>query len=90
MSKTLQQETYLTARQVRQRYGGASSTWIKRRLANDSFPVPVYLAGSRFWRIIDLIAWDAAQVAAPKREHIRDMAAVRAARGRGTACPVVV
>jgi predicted DNA-binding transcriptional regulator AlpA len=73
-------ETYLTARQVRARYGNASAMWIVRRLANDGFPKPIYLAGARFWRIADLDAWDAAEIAKPKPTRERDMATVRAAR----------
>jgi hypothetical protein len=79
-NQAIQQEVYLTAKQVRARYGNASAMWITRRLANDGFPAPLYIAGSRFWRVADLDLWDAAQIAKPRPQRVRDMAAVRSAR----------
>ena len=72
---------YLKKRQVQQRYGDRSATWIKRRIANDGFPEPaMYVGISPLWDLDSLDAWDAAQAAKPKPEPVRDMAAVRAAR----------
>ena len=45
--------------EVKKRYGGVSSMWIERRIANDpSFPKPLYIARRRFWRLGDLVAWE--------------------------------
>jgi predicted DNA-binding transcriptional regulator AlpA len=52
-------DCFLTARQTRARYGGASDMWLHRRLNDASgFPQPVIICGRRFWRLSDLIAWE--------------------------------
>jgi predicted DNA-binding transcriptional regulator AlpA len=49
---------------VRKRYGGVSSMWIYRRLADDpNFPRPIYIAKRRFWRLGDLVAWERVKAA---------------------------
>lgn len=54
---------YLTAAQVRARYGGVSHMWIERLLKRaPDFPRPVTLGGSilRFWRLSELETWERA------------------------------
>jgi predicted DNA-binding transcriptional regulator AlpA len=53
-------ETLLTAGQMRQRYRGVSRMWLDRRLAADpTFPKPVYIGGRRYWRVGELRRWEA-------------------------------
>jgi len=55
------QDRYLSARQVRERFAGASDMWLWRRLNDDSgFPKPFEIAGRRFWKLSELIAWERA------------------------------
>ena len=58
---------YLTAAQVKARYGRASDMWLWRRLRHDNFPQPIRLAGGgsrsrRMWRRVDLEAWEAERI----------------------------
>jgi predicted DNA-binding transcriptional regulator AlpA len=53
---------FLTAVQVRQRYGNASDMWLWRRLRDDSnFPRPIEIRKRRYWKLSELIAWERAQ-----------------------------
>ena len=56
-----EQEIYLRSREVRARYGGCSDMWLHRRLNDPTsgFPKPVYFGRQRFWRLSDLLAWEA-------------------------------
>jgi hypothetical protein len=59
-------DCFLTARQTRARYGGASDMWLHRRLHDDSgFPQPVFICGRRFWKLADLVAWERQAVEQP-------------------------
>ena len=52
----------LRAIQVRERYGNASDMWVHRKLKHDpTFPRPIYLGPTRYWRLSDLLAWERAQ-----------------------------
>jgi predicted DNA-binding transcriptional regulator AlpA len=52
---------FLTAVQVRQRYGNASDMWLWRRLRDDSnFPRPIEIRKRRYWKLSELIAWERA------------------------------
>src|SRR5215204_2084104 len=52
-------ECFLTATQVRARYGNCSDMWLWRRLRDGSgFPPPVLIAARRFWRLTSLIEWE--------------------------------
>jgi predicted DNA-binding transcriptional regulator AlpA len=52
-------EIWLTAPDVRARYGNASDMWLDRRLKDDSgFPTPVYFGRQRYWRLSELEAWE--------------------------------
>jgi predicted DNA-binding transcriptional regulator AlpA len=52
---------FLTAVQVRQRYGNASDMWLWRRLHDDSnFPRPIKIRKRRYWKLSELIAWERA------------------------------
>jgi predicted DNA-binding transcriptional regulator AlpA len=72
-----QSETYLKTKQVRQRYGSVSETWIERRMKDSGFPAPAYFGHLRFWRESDLLAWERAQIKAPKARPARDMRVAR-------------
>jgi hypothetical protein len=59
-------DCFLTARQTRARYGGASDMWLHRRLNDASgFPQPVFICGRRFWKLADLVAWERQAVEQP-------------------------
>jgi predicted DNA-binding transcriptional regulator AlpA len=50
---------YLTAVQVRARYGGRSDMWLWRRLeADPHFPKPMRVSGYRYWRLSELLKWE--------------------------------
>jgi predicted DNA-binding transcriptional regulator AlpA len=52
--------TYLTAAQVRARFGGISDMALWRWLHDDElgFPQPLRIQGRRFWKAADLTAWE--------------------------------
>jgi len=56
-------ETLISAKQVCERFGGVSTMWLTRRLANPAynFPRPLYIAKRRFWRVAELTAWELQQ-----------------------------
>lgn len=49
-------DVYLTARQVRERYGGCSDMALWRWLQDEAmqFPRPLIINGRRLWKILDL------------------------------------
>jgi predicted DNA-binding transcriptional regulator AlpA len=52
-------KTWLSARQVRERYGGRSAMWIERRLkADPRFPRPTKFGRLRFWDRDAIEAWE--------------------------------
>jgi hypothetical protein len=52
-------EVYLTAPQVRQRYGNKSDMWLWRVLREEpSFPQPIVIRRQRYFRLRDLIAYE--------------------------------
>ena len=55
----MKQQIFLTAAQVRERYGDVSRMWIYRRTADSGFPAPVRFARFRYWRASDLERWEA-------------------------------
>jgi predicted DNA-binding transcriptional regulator AlpA len=53
---------YLTAGELVERYG-TSMSWIIRRQKDCDFPAAVRLGGRlRFWRLVDLLAWERGRV----------------------------
>ena len=62
-----EQEIFLTARQVRERYGNASAMWLYRhgRRPGSTFPKPLRVNGRRLYRLGDLRAWEASQAREP-------------------------
>ncbi len=61
-------KSYLTAKQLRRRYGNRSHMWIERRLRGDpTFPRPVYFGRFRFWALDELERWERAAVVARDR-----------------------
>jgi predicted DNA-binding transcriptional regulator AlpA len=52
-------ETYITAPQLRARFGGRSDMWLWR-LLNDpqaKFPKPLVIRRNRYWALSELEAW---------------------------------
>jgi predicted DNA-binding transcriptional regulator AlpA len=55
-------DSFLPARAVWERYGVTSMSlyrWLKD--PSVGFPVPVYLGRFRYWKLADLIAWEASR-----------------------------
>jgi predicted DNA-binding transcriptional regulator AlpA len=75
--KSSEDDIYLKAAQVRQRFGNCSDMWITRRQKDAGFPEPIFLGGLRFWKLSDLERWYRDQKTAPKTRPARDMRAVR-------------
>ena len=61
---------FLSAAQVRRRYGDVSdmTLWRWQNHPTMDFPTPTYFGRLRFWRIADLEAWEAQQPGAQPRE----------------------
>jgi predicted DNA-binding transcriptional regulator AlpA len=59
------EDVYLTAAQVRSRYGGMSDMCLWRWLRDErlNFPRPLIINGRRYWRLRELIAWERARAA---------------------------
>jgi predicted DNA-binding transcriptional regulator AlpA len=58
-------DRYLTAKQVRARYGDVSDMWLWRRLKDDSrFPKPIEICRRRYWRLSDLLVWERSRASA--------------------------
>jgi hypothetical protein len=52
-------DSFLTSRQVKARYGGTSDMWIFRRLRDGSgFPIPIVVRGRKYWRLSELTDWE--------------------------------
>jgi predicted DNA-binding transcriptional regulator AlpA len=52
---------YLTAGQIRERFGGKSDMWIFRHMRDHGFPKPVKFGGrtsARHWRLLDVEQWE--------------------------------
>jgi predicted DNA-binding transcriptional regulator AlpA len=61
---------FVTAVQLRHRYGGRSEMWLSRILENDkSFPRPITIGRFRFWDLTQIEAFE--RQAAAKRETTR-------------------
>lgn len=61
-------KTYLTANQVRYRYGRITSMtlyrWVRREKMH--FPQPEYINGLRYWNVANLDVWDNSRTSAEK------------------------
>jgi hypothetical protein len=54
-------EVYLTAPQVRQRYGNKSDMWLWRILREEpEFPRPIVIRKQRYFRLRDLVEYEGA------------------------------
>lgn len=64
MTATLATDQYLNAKQVRERYGCVSNTWLFRRMRDAAFPQPSTRLGgrTRFWLLSELLAWEGNQI----------------------------
>jgi len=78
-------ETYLKTNQVRERYGNCSAMWIERRMKDSGFPPPVHFGVLRFWRVSDLVTWDAAQIKAAPTKSNHDISAAHTPQSRAKA-----
>ena len=57
---------YLTAQQLRARYGGRSEMWLDRIMARDpTFPRHIYIGRLRFWALDEIEAYE--QLCASRR-----------------------
>jgi hypothetical protein len=57
---------FVTAQQLRQRYGGRSPSWLERLIAKPDFPKPITPMRYRLWSIAEVEAWERAQAVAAK------------------------
>jgi predicted DNA-binding transcriptional regulator AlpA len=59
-------ETYLTAPQLRHRFGGRSDVWLWRLLNDEraNFPKPVIVRRCRYFPLSEIEAWEASRRAA--------------------------
>jgi predicted DNA-binding transcriptional regulator AlpA len=65
-------DRFLTAAQVKARYGAVSDMWLYRRHYDDSdFPKPMIIEKRRFWRLSDLTAWERKRAAGPPQQAVR-------------------
>jgi hypothetical protein len=64
-------DLFLTARQVRDRYGNASDMWLYRaeHRPDSTFPKPIRINGRRFYRLGDLRAWESSQAWRPRNDQ---------------------
>lgn len=61
-------ETYITAPQLRKRFGGRSDVWLWRLLRDEraNFPKPVMVRRYRYFRLAEIEAWEEANRAKSK------------------------
>jgi predicted DNA-binding transcriptional regulator AlpA len=64
-------ETYITAPQLRQRFGGRSDVWLWRLLNDEraNFPKPVVVRRCRYFPLSEIEAWEASNRAKSKQEN---------------------
>jgi predicted DNA-binding transcriptional regulator AlpA len=70
-------DVYLKAAQVRERFGSVSDMWLHRRMHDAvlPFPAPEYFGGDiRFWKLADIVGWEAARKAADANRVPREIA----------------
>ena len=62
-SRQTEADVFLSARDVKRRYGNVSDMWLYRREheENSDFPKPLRICGRRYWRASDLSAWEASR-----------------------------
>lgn len=52
-------DTLLTTRGLRTRYGGRSAMWVWRMLQTEkTFPRPIKIRNQNFWRLSELVAYE--------------------------------
>jgi predicted DNA-binding transcriptional regulator AlpA len=61
MSNVPADAEFLSAAQVKARFGGVSDMWLHRKLKDHSFPQPTtFGTAARYWRVAELVAWETA------------------------------
>jgi aromatic ring-cleaving dioxygenase len=57
---TEESDVFLSARQVRERYGNRSDMALWRWLRDEklNFPKPLYINQFRYWKLTELVAWE--------------------------------
>jgi predicted DNA-binding transcriptional regulator AlpA len=73
LTKTLDQpeaDIFLTARDMRRRYGNVSDMWLYRREhgGDCGFPKPIRICGRRFWRLSQVVQWENQQISSQQLE----------------------
>jgi hypothetical protein len=60
MTNASKDEIFFSAAHVKQRYGGVSDMWIKRRSddPHHPFPAPTYFGHRRYWLLSELEKWE--------------------------------
>jgi predicted DNA-binding transcriptional regulator AlpA len=81
VSETPASDVFLSARQVRTRYGGVSEQALWRWLRDEklSFPRPIYINHVRYGRLADLVDWERKRPARRERAAAKDTAHENAA-----------
>lgn len=62
-------DRYLSAAQVKRRYGDVSDMWVRRHMRDHGFPKPVQFGGptsARHWLLTDLEQWERERI---RRQH---------------------
>jgi predicted DNA-binding transcriptional regulator AlpA len=67
MPAPVQAPIYLSAAQVKARYGHVSDMWLWRRLRHDNFPKPFRMSSGgsrarRLFKLVEIEAWEAERI----------------------------
>jgi hypothetical protein len=74
----------LSSEAVRDRYGNCSRSWLDRRLRYDpNFPRPLRVGARRFWKLAELVEWEASLARGPSAVAAAAAAKAFAAREGG-------
>jgi predicted DNA-binding transcriptional regulator AlpA len=82
-----QDEIFLNAAQVKKRYGGVSDMALFRWLADEDigFPPPVEIGLRRYWRLSELLKFEARCATRRAERHIKQRQATGRQRGAAAA-----
>ena len=71
-SRQTEADVFLSARDVKRRYGNVSDMWLYRGEHEENSDSPKFLrirGGRRYWRASDLSAWEASRVKEEAARH---------------------